>query len=274
MSTSGQDWSLRGTAPSSEKWTLASAACFSLKDWDKWKPAQPRGSDTVVKLECQPLWMGDTGDQGWGTALLPKPRLFVQMEKAQILMPHYAVLQSTGTRWVWVTRTRTAGSVLVLWITFLAVAGLPHCRWLMAHLALSLMCPLLESAAGLQPRLSYCLLPVLWLLPRPDTVKRLRTENWKTKMRNLGLKCSIVKMDAALFTWLSHHGLQIIHLHCASLADSCAELRINRWITSQPEYSHENHTWRKKHILAQSYINWNFHVIYVFLQIHTYTSKK
>lgn len=175
------------------------------------------------------------------------------------------------------TRSRTDSSVPVLWITFLAVAGLPHFRWLMAHLAVSLMCPLLESAAGLQLRLSYCLLPVLWLPCdyRPDTVKRLWTENWKTNMRNSELKCStIVKMDAALFNWLSHHVLQIIHLFCVPLADSCAEMQIKRWITSQPGYCHENHTWRKKHILAQSSVNWNFQVIYVFLQIHTYTSKK
>jgi len=164
----------------------------------------------------------------------------------------------------------------------------------MAPLALPLVYPSLGSVAGPQLSLSYChptacpamlLLQLYqnwmilesdeWLPPRSDTAKKLTTGKWRTNTRNSGLKSSMdLQMGVVLCTWLSHQVLQIIHLLCVSPADSSAELRIKKWITSPPEYSPEIHTWKKKHIPAQSYINWNFYVIYVLPQIHTYTSSK
>lgn len=62
-----------------------------------------------------------------------------------------------------------------------------------------------------------------------DIAKRLQTRNFRTNVQNSGLKSStILQMDVVLFSWISHHVLQIIHLLSVSPADSFAELRIKR----------------------------------------------
>lgn len=116
------------------------------------------------------------------------------------------------------------------------ISGRPsyHCPNASQLCALTWLC-----SCFVKPQWAQC---VMFDYPPDQTQQTWHTGNWRNNKRNSGLKSStILQMDVVLFTWISYHALQIVHLLCVSPADRSAELRIKRWIMSLPEHSHENH---------------------------------